>query len=216
MERNRIELKQAEAKRIKEQKKRVEQQRQKAEEQSQKTEEGKTQGETAQTTIPQSPNQQPSSTPIPETTNARKKSTPQDAPKVKRGRRKQNSPPATPKDETPEHSARPSRSSILRQRKTLSPQILEQSSSNPKSTRSKTSEGAPISESKNALDALAENIAKLTTQQSQQDNHPTYTQADVENFLKKSGNKVSDNEVTITVRGGDVTINGNPLEKTEI
>ena len=59
LERNRIELKQAEAKRIKEQKKRVEQQRQKAEEQSQKTEEGKTQGKTAKTTIPQSPNQQP-------------------------------------------------------------------------------------------------------------------------------------------------------------
>ena len=110
-----------------------------------------------------------------------------------RGKRKQNSSnaPAT------EHSTRPSRSSILRQ-----------------STRSKTSEGAPISESKNALDALAENIAKLTTQNSQQDNHPTYTQADVEDFLKKSGNKVSDNEVTIRVRGGDVTINGNPLENT--
>ena len=132
-----------------------------------------------------------------------------------RGKRKQNSStaPTTPIDETTEHSTRPSRSSILRQsrKKTLSPQTLEQSSAKSKSTRSKTSEGA-----KNALDALAENIAKLTTQTSQQDNHPTYTQADVENFLKKSGNKVSDNEVTIKVRGGDVTINGNPLENTEI
>ena len=282
LERNRIELKQAEAKRIEEQKKRVEQQRQKAEEQKQKaeeqkqkaeqqrqkaeeqkqkaeqqrqkTEEGKTQGKTAKTTIPQSPKQQPSPTPIPKTTNARRKRSPQEAsntpapsvpandkktggsipksnnrvskvnntPKDKskidesknntpdtsaentqatqpRGKRKQNSSttPATPKDESTKHSTRPSRSSILRQ-----------------STRSKTSEGAPISESKNALDALAENIAKLTTQNSQQDNHPTYTQADVEDFLKKSGNKVSDNEVTIRVRGGDVTINGNPLENT--
>ena len=274
LERNRIELKQAEAKRIEEQKKRVEQQRQKAEQQSQKTEEGKTQGKTAKTTIPRSPKQQPSPTPIPKTTNTRRKSTQQEASKVKRGfnakttledddntpsitpapsvpandkktgrsipksnnkvskvnnppkdkskrgKRKQNSStaPATPEDESTEHSTRPSRSSILRQstKKTLSPQTLEQSSAKPKSTRSKTSEGAPTSESKNALDALAENIAKLTIQKSQQDNHPTYTQADVENFLKKSGNKVSDNEVTIKVRGGDVTINGNPLENTEI
>ena len=248
MERNRIELKQAETKRIEEQKKRLEQQRQKAEEQKQKaeqqsqnTEERKTQGKTAKKTIPPSPKQQPSPTPTSETTDTGRKNTPNDKktgrsvpksnnqvskvnnpPKDKskinesnakkrqatqpRGRRNQNSPIAPATDETTEHPIRPSRSSILRQRKTLSPQTLEQSSSNPKSTRSKTSEGAPTSESRNALNALAENIAKLTKQKSQQDNHPIYTQADVENFLRKS-----DNEVTIEVRGGDVTINGNPL-----
>ena len=136
--------------------------------------------------------------PIPKSNNRVSKvnNTPKDKSKATqpRGRRKQNSSTAPATDETTEHPTRPSRSSILRQRR-----------------RSKTSEGAATSESKNALDALAENIAKLTTQKSQQDNHPTYTQADVENFLKKS-----DNEVTIKVRGGDVTINGNPLENTEI
>ena len=213
LERNRIELKQAETKRIEEQKKRLEQQRQKAEEQKQKAEQQRQKAEEQKQKAEQQ--RQMVEEQRPEPKNAEEKNlTKQGSPKTKknqnknakttlendkkRGKRKQNSSTAPATDETTEHPTRPSRSSILRQRR-----------------RSKTSEGAPTSESKNALDALAENIAKLTTQQSQQDNHPTYTQADVENFLKKSGNKVS-NEVTIKVRGGDVTINGNPLENTEI
>ena len=213
LERNRIELKQAETKRIEEQKKRLEQQRQKAEEQKQKAEQQRQKAEEQRQKAEQQ--RQMVEEQRPEPKNAEEKNlTKQGSPKTKknqnknakttlendkkRGKRKQNSSTAPATDETTEHPTRPSRSSILRQRR-----------------RSKTSEGAPTSESKNALDALAENIAKLTTQQSQQDNHPTYTQADVENFLKKSGNKVS-NEVTIKVRGGDVTINGNPLENTEI
>ena len=213
LERNRIELKQAETKRIEEQKKRLEQQRQKAEEQKQKAEQQRQKAEEQRQKAEQQ--RQMVEEQRPEPKNAEEKNlTKQGSPKTKknqnknakttlendkkRGKRKQNSSTAPATDETTEHPTRPSRSSILRQRR-----------------RSKTSEGAPTSESKNALDALAENIAKLTTQQSQQDNHPTYTQADVKNFLKKSGNKVS-NEVTIKVRGGDVTINGNPLENTEI
>ena len=211
LERNRIELKQAETKRIEEQKKRLEQQRQKAEEQKQKAEQQRQKAEEQRQKAEQQ--RQMVEEQRPEPKNAEEKNlTKQGSPKTKknqnknakttlendkkRGKRKQNSSTAPATDETTEHPTRPSRSSILRQRR-----------------RSKTSEGAPTSESKNALDALAENIAKLTTQQSQQDNHPTYTQADVENFLKKNG---SDNEVTIRVRGGDVTINGNPLENTEI
>ena len=182
LERNRIELKQAETKRIEEQKKRLEQQRQKAEEQKQKAEEQRQKAEQQRQMVEEQ---------RPEPKNAEEKNlTKQGSPKTKKNQNKNA--------------------------KTTLENDKKRGKRKQNSTRSKTSEGAPTSESKNALDALAENIAKLTTQNSQQDNHPTYTQADVENFLKKSGNKVSDNEVTIKVRGGDVTINGNPLENTEI